>query len=72
MRGNTVVQIEKKSNGRGRRIEWLREGDKNIKYFHLTIIQRRQRNQITRIKNDKGEWVIEEGAAIKNELQQWY
>lgn len=36
---------------------WLREGDRNTKYFHAKTKQRRARNRITKIKNSMGTWV---------------
>ncbi|KAH7859866.1 hypothetical protein Vadar_006435 [Vaccinium darrowii] len=38
------------------RVKWLQQGDRNSRFFHLSTIQRRQRNQIVRIKNDQGIW----------------
>ncbi|KAH7842957.1 hypothetical protein Vadar_011057 [Vaccinium darrowii] len=38
------------------RIKWLHLGDKNSRFFHLTTIQRRQRNQIVKLKDGKGSW----------------
>ncbi|XP_030936396.1 uncharacterized protein LOC115961577 [Quercus lobata] len=38
---------------------WLKEGDKNSKFFHLSTIIRRRRNTIEAIKNNSGDWVIE-------------
>lgn len=37
-------------------INWLRLGDRNSRFFHLTTIQRRQRNQIAKLKDENGEW----------------
>ena len=38
---------------------WLKEGDKNSKFFHLSTIIRRRRNSIDAIKNDSGEWITD-------------
>lgn len=41
---------------------WLREGDRNTKYFHAKTKQCRARNRITKLKNSMGVWVeTEEG-----------
>jgi len=34
------------------RLNWLKLGDKNTRFFHATTIQRRQRNRITMLKDD--------------------
>eukprot|EP00253_Pinus_taeda_P002878 PITA_02878 len=36
------------------RIRWLKEGEKNTKFFHNTTIQRRMHNNITHIQNEQG------------------
>lgn len=36
------------------RINWLKEGDRNIKYFHATTAERRKRNRVEMIKTDGG------------------
>lgn len=38
-------------------MKWLKDGDKNTKFFHASTIQRRGRNRVQRIQNDRGEWV---------------
>ncbi|KAH7852206.1 hypothetical protein Vadar_021818 [Vaccinium darrowii] len=38
------------------RVKWLTLGNKNSRFFHLTTLQRRQRNQIERLKDTHGVW----------------
>ena len=38
---------------------WLKEGDKNSIFFHLSTIIRRKRNSIDAIKDDHGAWITE-------------
>jgi len=37
------------------RIRWLKDGEKNTKFFHKTTVQRRMHNLISHIQNDQGE-----------------
>jgi len=37
------------------RIRWLKEGERNTKFFHRTTIKRRMHNNITNIQNPQGE-----------------
>ncbi|KAF7154187.1 hypothetical protein RHSIM_Rhsim01G0110800 [Rhododendron simsii] len=50
------------------RVNWLRMGDRNTRFFHLTTIQRRQRNQIAKLKAENGEWQTDP-ALIANTIQ---
>ncbi|CAA7048395.1 unnamed protein product [Microthlaspi erraticum] len=38
------------------RVTWLKEGDRNTKFFHASTKQRRARNRITKIKRSDGTW----------------
>ncbi|KAI9120895.1 hypothetical protein K1719_007928 [Acacia pycnantha] len=38
-------------------VAWLVDGDRNTRFFHASVIQRRQRNKILRLKRDNGTWV---------------
>lgn len=42
------------------RVLWLRNGDRNTRYFHAKTKQRRARNRITRLKNSMNQWVTSE------------
>ncbi|KAI9116754.1 hypothetical protein K1719_012120 [Acacia pycnantha] len=53
------------------RISWLKCGDKNTKFFHNSVIQRRQRNKILRLKDENGTW-LEERATINKAFSTFY
>ncbi|GAV78604.1 hypothetical protein CFOL_v3_22069, partial [Cephalotus follicularis] len=42
-------------------VTWLRDRDKNTKFFHSKASQRRHRNQIRSIRDENGVWSEEEG-----------
>jgi hypothetical protein len=39
------------------RVQWLKEGERNTKFFHRMIIQRRHTNNITHLTSDEGDVV---------------
>ncbi|XP_058733248.1 uncharacterized protein LOC131604851 [Vicia villosa] len=39
------------------RTNWLADGDRNTKYYHMKVISRRKRNRILMLKNEEGYWV---------------
>lgn len=39
------------------RVKWIKCGDLNTHFFHITTLVHRHRNQILRLKNDDGVWV---------------
>nr|GEZ24877.1 reverse transcriptase [Tanacetum cinerariifolium] len=39
------------------RVNWIKFGDQNTRFFHLSTIHRSQRNAITMLKNGEGQWV---------------
>jgi hypothetical protein len=47
---------------------WLRNGDRNTKFFHLSTIIRRRHNSIDAIRADDGKWIIDQ-KAIENHLR---
>lgn len=39
------------------RLNWISYGDRNTAFFHATMIQRRQRNQLSKLRVEGGSWV---------------
>lgn len=37
---------------------WIKEGDRNTKFFHMSLLLRRRRNRVEAIK-DEAQWIIE-------------
>ena len=46
---------------------WLKEGDRNSKFFHLSMIIRRRRNSIDVVRNQSGLWITE-----KKEINEFF
>ncbi|CAM8982176.1 unnamed protein product [Rhodiola kirilowii] len=42
------------------RVEWLREGDRNTRYFHAKATQRKKSNKISKLQNEEGTWISDE------------
>lgn len=38
------------------RITWIKEGDRNNKFFHATTLNRRRKNNISAIRDQNGDW----------------
>lgn len=53
------------------RVKWLKDGDKNSKFFQRMVKSHQVRNCILRIQNDEGEW-IEGEKAVKVEIVDFY
>ncbi|KAI9122576.1 hypothetical protein K1719_006416 [Acacia pycnantha] len=53
------------------RLSWLSCGDRNTKFFHSTVIQRRLRNKVLRLKGENGIW-LEERSDINNAFSNFY
>ncbi|GMI66193.1 hypothetical protein HRI_000288600 [Hibiscus trionum] len=53
------------------RVNWLKWGDKNTKFFHATTIQHRRANSIVKIKHENGSW-LEEPEEIATYLLQHF
>ncbi|XP_028092165.1 uncharacterized protein LOC114292410 [Camellia sinensis] len=53
------------------RINWLSYGDRNSAFFHASVVQRRQRNQLVKLKLDTGVW-LETDSAINDHLSSYF
>ena len=42
------------------RVEWLKNGDLNTRYFHCKATQRKRRNYVSRLKNQAGVWTSQQ------------
>lgn len=53
------------------RISWLKRGDRNTKYFHATMIQRRYRNRISILKLEDETW-CKDAEVLKSHINSFY
>ena len=53
------------------RVLWLKDGDRNTKFFHALTKQRRARNRITRLKKTQGGWA-ESDAGIEQVATEYF
>lgn len=42
------------------RINWMVLGDRNTSFYHVSALARRKRNLISAVKNEVGDWLLEE------------
>ncbi|GAV90354.1 hypothetical protein CFOL_v3_33763 [Cephalotus follicularis] len=45
------------------RIQWLKEGDSNTAFFHRAVMVRQSKNHLVRIKDEQGNWLVDEDIA---------
>ncbi|KAH1046922.1 hypothetical protein J1N35_037706 [Gossypium stocksii] len=53
------------------RCDWLAFGDRNTKFFHRRTLQRRKHNRIIALKNQMGDWIMDEDV-LKQEAVTFY
>ena len=53
------------------RVQWLKEGDRNIAFFHRQASNRKSRSIIKGLRNADGEWITEP-SGVSAILTQYY
>jgi hypothetical protein len=53
------------------RVDWLREGDRNTKFFHQKATWRARKNRIRKLKESSGVW-IEDQARMKEMVNEYF
>lgn len=53
------------------RVKWLKNGDRNTRFFHLSTVIRNWCNKITAIKDDDGQW-IHDKELVKNQIVTYF
>lgn len=53
------------------RLDWLKEGDQNTRYFHCRANQRNKRNFIAGLEDDTSAWFEEEGR-MANLIEEYF
>ncbi|XP_074266442.1 uncharacterized protein LOC141589715 [Silene latifolia] len=53
------------------RVEFIRDGDRNTSYFHVSTLIRRWKNRINTLKNDEGVW-IDNSDDVKKIVVEYY
>ena len=61
---STALKTEEMFWRQKSRILWLRKGDRNSKYFHALVKQRRARNRITQLLDENGNMVEDEEGLV--------
>jgi hypothetical protein len=53
------------------RIQWLKEGEKNNKFFHRSMVHKRQINMIVSLENNQGKKIMDH-ASMEAKLVDYY
>lgn len=51
------------------RVTWLKEGDSNSKFLHASILEKRSKSCICRIKNFQGVWLEDQTQIVQHAME---
>ena len=51
--------------------DWIQKGDRNTKYFHALVKQRRINNHVVRIRQDLGQW-LEDDETFRTHIREHF
>lgn len=67
---DTLIQEELFWNQKSRKL-WIKDGDWNTRFFHISTMNRLKRNKIDLLQDDAGKW-IQDQAQLKNMAVQFF
>jgi hypothetical protein len=68
---NLLLQQEELYRRQRSRVSWLKDGDRNTKFFHASASRRQPINSISCLKDDTGAWVENE-SSLDTLAQQYF
>jgi hypothetical protein len=66
-----VLQQEEAMWFQKSRSQWIKDGDRNTRYYHVKTITRRRRNRILMLKNEQNDW-FENEEDLKHMVSDYY
>lgn len=64
-----LIGLEERMWRQQSRVDNLKEGDRNTKYFHMKATGRKRRNMIRGVRKENGEWVCDHGKIVEASLE---
>jgi hypothetical protein len=57
---NLILKQEEAMWFQKSRSQWIKDGDRNTRYYHVKTVTRRRRNKIMMLRNEQNEWINDE------------
>ncbi|KAL4626409.1 hypothetical protein ACB092_05G094100, partial [Castanea dentata] len=61
---NKLMDMEECMWNQRSKIDWLKDGDQNTKYFHCRATERNKRNFIAGLEDNNGNWIEDENKIV--------